>query len=118
MSFPPPQWWRDRGRSWIIIYGHLQEAVDSCSERVVELIAVERPHDGRVEPTQQVRRQVVEASAFRREAATAACQRQSLVPQATDPVLRLPHAAPLDRDPRADGAVRRPAPQAGRALTP
>src|SRR5260370_3216057 len=99
MSCQHPQLCRDRGRSWIIISGHLQEAVDSCSERAVELIAVERPHDGRFEPTQQVRRQVVEASAFRREAATSACQRQSLVPTATDPVLRLPPAAPPPPNP-------------------
>src|SRR6266851_9145914 len=113
MSCQHPQLCCDCGRSWIIISGHLQKAVDSCSKRAEELTAVERPHDCRVEPTQQLRRQIVEASAFRREAAKAACQRESLVPQATDPVLRLPHAVALDRDSSAHGVVRGEAEQMG-----
>src|SRR6266851_2661414 len=113
MSCQYPQLCRDGGRSWIVISSNLQEAVDSCSERAEELIAVERPHDCRSEPTQQFRRQVVEASTFRREAAKAACQRESLVPQATDPVLRLPHPAALDRDSSAHGVVRGEAEQMG-----
>src|SRR5216683_3134773 len=114
MSCQHPQLCRDGGRSWIVISGHLQEAVDRCSERAEELIAVERPHDGRFEPTQQFRRQVVEASAFCREATKAACQRESLVAQATDPVLRLPHPAALDRNSSAHGVVRSEAEQMGR----
>src|SRR5712692_1854562 len=96
----------DGGPSWIVISGHRQKGVDGCSECAEEFIAAERPHDCRVEPTQQFRRQVVEPSAFGREAPKAACERQSLVPQATDPVLRLPRPAALDRDSNAHGVVR------------
>src|SRR5260370_24048431 len=85
-----------------------EEAIDGTSERTQQLLAVERMNKCVAELRQHFRRQLVITPAVARlQAAQPARQRQRLVAEGADPVLRLPPPTTLDAETRAHGVVHR-----------